>query len=124
MRNSSRRRWVAAVAMTTTLMVVGCGSNSTSESVSQAGTAQPEPASQAAVPERLRTVIASTLKVNESAVTPDAAFATDLGADELGLVELVMAYEREFKVDISREDAETFRQVRDVVAYLQRHNAL
>ncbi|HEX4914101.1 MAG TPA: acyl carrier protein, partial [Vicinamibacterales bacterium] len=72
------------------------------------------------VPPRLRSVIAGTLKIDESRVTPNAAFATDLGADELSMVELVMAYEREFKVRIADADAARFTRVQDVVSYLRR----
>lgn len=77
-----------------------------------------------AVPTRLRSTIASTLKIDESTVTPNAAFTTDLGADELSMVELVMAYEREFKVDIRDDDASRFQRVQDVVAFLQQRGAL
>ena len=57
-------------------------------------------------------------------VTATATFVKDLGADELALVELVMAYEREFKIDSPDADADQFRQVRDVVAYLRKRGAL
>lgn len=76
------------------------------------------------VPPVLRSTIASTLKVEESKVTPSASFAGDLHADELAMVELVMAYEREFKVDISDTDAGRFKQVQDVATYLQQRHVL
>ena len=76
------------------------------------------------MPARLRAIIAKELKVNENRVTATASFVKDLGADELALVELVMAYEREFKVSISDADADQFRQVRDVVTYLREHGVL
>jgi acyl carrier protein len=78
----------------------------------------------AAVPARLRAIIAKELKINENRVTATASFVKDLGADELALVELVMAYEREFKISISDADADQFRQVRDVVTYLRKHGVL
>jgi acyl carrier protein len=65
-------------------------------------------------------LIANTLKVEDSKVTATAHFVKDLGADELALVALVMACEREFKIDIPRADTETFHWVRDVVAYLRK----
>ena len=78
----------------------------------------------ASVPAQLRSIIAKTLKINESKVTATATFVKDLGADELALVELVMAYEKEFKVRISDAEADQFRQVRDVVAFLKKHGVL
>jgi len=77
-----------------------------------------------AVPATLRSIIAKTLKVNESRVTASASFVKDLGADEVALVELVMAYEREFKIRISDAEAAKFLQVRDVVAYLRKNGAV
>lgn len=78
----------------------------------------------ASVPARVRSLIAQQLKVDESKVTATASFVKDLGADELDLVELVMAYEREFKIEISDAEADQFRQVRDVVAYLRKRGVL
>lgn len=83
--------------------------------------AEGRPAVHDGVPQRLRSAIASTLKIDESRVTSTASFADDLGADALSVVGLVMAYEREFKVDISNADAERFQRVQDVVTYLRRH---
>jgi acyl carrier protein len=75
------------------------------------------------VPDRLRSIIATQLKVSPERVTPNASFK-ELGADDLSMVELVMAYEREFKVRIADADADRFRQVRDVADYLRAHDAL
>ena len=77
-----------------------------------------------AVPATLRSIIAKQLKVDEKKVTATASFVKDLGADELDLVELVMAYEREFKIQIKDADADQFHQVRDVVAYLRKRGVL
>jgi acyl carrier protein len=107
------------------IVVIGC-SNDAQPGGSASGStgappAQAAPVAGDGVPPRLRTAIASTLKIDESRVTPTASFATDLGADELSMVELVMAYEREFKVNISDADADRFTRVQDVVNYLRRH---
>ena len=72
----------------------------------------------------LRSTIASTLKIDESRVVPAATFAKDLGADELSMVELVMAYERVFTIDIPNADADRFKKVQDVIDYLRKHNVL
>ena len=59
------------------------------------------------------------LNVDEEQITGDALFVDDLGADSIDSVELVMAFEAEFKIDIPEEDAEGFRKVDDVVRYLE-----
>lgn len=68
--------------------------------------------------ERVRKVIVDQLDVREEEVTPDATFTDDLGADSLDLVELVMAFEQEFDVSISEEEAEQVRTVADAVRLL------
>ena len=109
------------------ISLVGCGSN---DSAGPSGTAASQPSTATAqsrldaVPAALRSAIATTLKVDESKVTPTASFAKDLGADDLSMVELVMAYEREFKVSIDDADADRFQQVKDVMDYLQRRRVL
>ena len=109
------------------MMLIGCGSD-TADPAAAARASQSPPQSSSnsgsTVPVVLRSTIAGTLKVDESRVTPSASFATDLGADELDTVELVMAYERVFKVDIRDPDADHFKQVQDVMAFLRRHQAL
>ena len=108
--------------------LVGCGSKA-----GDTGSAGTTPSSSStpvsstnsgAVPPTLRSTIASTLKVDEGRVIPAATFAKDLGADDLSMVELVMAYERTFKVDIPNADADRFKTVQDVVDYLGKRNAL
>lgn len=76
------------------------------------------------VPARLRSIIAKHFKVDESKVTATTAFVKDLKADELDLVELVMAYEREFKIEITDAEADPFHLVQDVVAYLRKRGVL
>jgi len=64
-------------------------------------------------------IIAESLGANPSEVVPDASFIDDLNADSLDIVELVMALEREFKLDIPDEDAEKIATVQDAVDYLR-----
>lgn len=68
--------------------------------------------------ERVQKVIVEQLGVDESAVTPEASFVDDFNADSLDLVELVMAFEQEFDVSISEEEAEQVRTVADAVRLL------
>jgi acyl carrier protein len=68
---------------------------------------------------RVREIIVNELGVEPEKVTDDASFVEDLGADSLDTVELVMAFEEEFGVDIPDEDAEPMRTVGDAIKYLQ-----
>jgi acyl carrier protein len=54
-------------------------------------------------------------------VTPEASFIEDLGADSLDIVELVMALEEEYEMEISDEDAEKIKTVQDVITYIEAH---
>jgi acyl carrier protein len=69
--------------------------------------------------EKVRDVIVRELSVPESKVTEEATFDGDLSADSLDVVELVMALEDEFDVEIPEEDAEKIRTVGDAVRYLE-----
>ena len=71
--------------------------------------------------ERIKEIIVEQLGVDEEQITPDASFIDDLGADSLDTVELVMAFEEEFDVEIPDEDAEKIRTVQDVIDYLNIH---
>jgi acyl carrier protein len=71
--------------------------------------------------ERIREIIVEQLGVDENQITPSASFIDDLGADSLDTVELVMAFEEEFDIEIPDEDAEKIRTVQDVVNYLNAH---
>jgi acyl carrier protein len=73
--------------------------------------------------ERIKEIIVEQLGVDEEQITPDASFIDDLGADSLDTVELVMAFEEEFDVEIPDEDAEKIRTVQDVIEYLNTHQA-
>lgn len=70
---------------------------------------------------RVKKVIGDQLGIEESQITEKSDFMSDLGADSLDIVELVMAIEEEFDVDISDDDAEKFTTVQDVIDYLVEH---
>lgn len=70
------------------------------------------------VQERVQAIIVEKLGVNESQVTEDASFQEDLGADSLDLVELIMALEEEFGIEIPDEDAEKIRTVGEAMKYI------
>lgn len=71
--------------------------------------------------DRLIEIIAKQLGVDEDNVTPDASFMEDLGADSLDTVELVMALEEEFDIEIPDSDAEKIQTVQDALNYLDEH---
>ena len=75
----------------------------------------------ATVDERVKKIIAEQLGVEEDEVTPEASFVEDLGADSLDTVELVMALEEEFGIEIPDEDAEKITRVKDAVSYIETH---
>jgi len=70
------------------------------------------------VEEKVKEIIAKQLGVNASEVEPEASFVEDLGADSLDTVELVMAFEEAFSIEIPDEDAEKIMKVKDAVAYI------
>ena len=73
----------------------------------------------AEVPEKIKTIIAEQLGVKPEEVTPQASFIEDLGADSLDTVELVMALEEEFGIEIPDEDAEKMATVGDAIKYIE-----
>ncbi len=75
----------------------------------------------ASVEERVKQIIVEQLGVDEAEVTPGASFVDDLGADSLDTVELVMAFEEAFEIEIPDEDAEKIRTVQDAVSYIEQH---
>jgi acyl carrier protein len=75
----------------------------------------------AAVDEKVKQIIVEQLGVDEGEVTPSASFVDDLGADSLDTVELVMAFEEAFDIEIPDEDAEKIRTVSDAVDYIGKH---
>jgi acyl carrier protein len=75
----------------------------------------------AAVDEKVKQIIVEQLGVEEGEVTATASFVDDLGADSLDTVELVMAFEEAFELEIPDEDAEKIRTVQDAVDYISKH---
>ena len=73
------------------------------------------------VEEKVKQIIVEQLGVDESEVTPTASFVDDLGADSLDTVELVMAFEEGFGIEIPDEDAEKIQTVKDATSYIQSH---
>jgi acyl carrier protein len=71
------------------------------------------------IQDKVRDIIVEQLGVNPEQVTPEAKFIEDLGADSLDIVELVMALEEEFGIDVSDEEAEKLLSVGDVVRYVE-----
>ena len=72
---------------------------------------------------KVREIISEQLGVSVDQVTAEASFIEDLGADSLDIVELVMALEEEYGMEISDEDAEKIRTVGDVVKYIEIHKS-
>jgi len=75
----------------------------------------------ASVEERVKHIIVEQLGVDEEEVKPEAKFVDDLGADSLDVVELVMALEEEFGLEINDEDAEKLTSVKMAVEYIENH---
>ncbi len=73
------------------------------------------------VVEKVNSIIVEQLGVDADEVTPEASFTDDLGADSLDIVELVMAFEEEFSIEIPDEDAEKIGSVKEAIDYIQSH---
>jgi acyl carrier protein len=73
------------------------------------------------VDQRVKGIVAEQLGVKEEQVTSDASFVDDLGADSLDTVELVMALEEEFEIEIPDEDAEKITTVQQAIDYINEH---
>ena len=69
--------------------------------------------------EKVQAIIANELGIDKNQITMESRLAEDLGADSLDIVELLMAFEEEFGVSISDEDASKIKSVNDVVAYIE-----
>jgi acyl carrier protein len=76
----------------------------------------------ASVEEKVKQIIVEQLGVDEAEVTQNASFVDDLGADSLDTVELVMAFEEAFEIEIPDEDAEKIRTVQDATDYIGKHS--
>ena len=75
--------------------------------------------SEKTIEEKVKDIIVEQLGVNPEQVNPSASFIEDLGADSLDTVELVMAFEEEFGVEVPDEDAEKLQSVGDVIKYIE-----
>ena len=73
------------------------------------------------IEQKVKNIIADQLGVGEEEIKPAASFIEDLGADSLDIVELVMAMEEEFEVEIPDEEAENIKTVQDAVNYVTTH---
>lgn len=71
------------------------------------------------IEDKVKDIIVEQLSVNPEQVTPEAKFIEDLGADSLDVVELVMAFEEQFSVEVPDEDAEKLLTVGDVIKYIE-----
>ena len=74
------------------------------------------------VADRVKKIIVDQLGVEEELVTSEASFVDDLGADSLDTVELVMALEEEFGIEIPDEDAEKITRVKEAIDYIEKHS--
>jgi len=75
----------------------------------------------ASVEEKVKSIIVDQLGVNEAEVTGSASFVDDLGADSLDTIELVMAFEEAFGIEIPDEDAEKIKTVQNAIEYVAAH---
>lgn len=71
--------------------------------------------------DKVKEIVVDKLGVDESAVKEDASFIEDLGADSLDIVDLVMALEEEFGIDIPDDEAQNIKSVKDVIEYIKAH---
>jgi acyl carrier protein len=74
------------------------------------------------IEDEVKRIIKEQLDVDEKDIKPESSFIDDLGADSLGLVELVLAFEEAFELDIADEDTEKLRTVQDAIDYIEKHS--
>jgi acyl carrier protein len=75
------------------------------------------------IAQRVKEIIAKNLDVDVNDIKPESSFINDLGADSLAIVELVLAFEEEFELDIPDEETEKIRTVQDAIDYIQQHSS-
>jgi acyl carrier protein len=75
------------------------------------------------IAEKVKEIISQQLDVDTDNIKDDASFIDDLGADSLAIVELVLAFEEQFEIDIPDEDTEKIRTVGDAVNYIKEHSS-
>lgn len=73
------------------------------------------------IAEKVKEIVSQQLDVDKAGIKEDANFIDDLGADSLAIVELVLAFEEQFEIDIDDEDTEKIRTVGDAVSYIKEH---
>jgi len=71
--------------------------------------------------DKVKSIIADQLGIDEEEITTESSFIEDLGADSLDIVELIMSLEEEFEIEIPDEEAEKIRTVGEAVKYIQEH---
>ena len=75
------------------------------------------------IAQRVREIVAKNLDLEIEKIKPESTFINDLGADSLAIVELVLAFEEEFELDIPDEETEKIRTVQDAIEYISTHTA-
>lgn len=75
------------------------------------------------IAQRVKEIIAKNLDLEVEKIKPESTFINDLGADSLAIVELVLAFEEEFELDIPDEETEKIRTVQDAIEYISTHTA-
>jgi len=73
------------------------------------------------IAEKVKEIVSQQLDVDAAEVKEAASFIDDLGADSLAIVELVLAFEEQFEIDIPDEDTEKIRTVQDAISYIEEH---
>jgi acyl carrier protein len=74
------------------------------------------------IAEKVKEIVSQQLDVDQAGIEESASFIDDLGADSLAIVELVLAFEEQFEIDIPDEDTEKIRTVGDAVSYIKQHS--
>lgn len=116
MKNDARAV-IFAASLLTGATCAGCAASQSPVPSRQSNPRRVEPS---VIDQKVRSIVSEQLGVDEAAVTKTASIAGDLGADSLDAVELVMAVEENFGIEILDEDAEQFKLIQDLLNYLYR----